>query len=129
MTLVKRAIWRALAMALFSATLIGLKPAAGDPELVRKIPRFAPTTLPAVTAKLPPRDRQALDKIIEAAKLLDPLFLRQVWSGNDALDKKLLADKSAAGRERLHYFYINDGPWSRLDSNEPFVEGVPHEKP
>ena len=26
-------------------------------------------------------------------------------------------------------FYINDGPWSRLDNNEPFIEGVPHEKP
>ena len=31
--------------------------------------------------------------------------------------------------ERLHYFYINDGPWSRLDNNEPFIEGVPKEKP
>jgi Peptidase family M49. len=74
-------------------------------------------------------DKIALQKIIEAAKLLDPLFLRQVWSGNDALEKKLLADKTAAGQLRLHYFYINDGPWSRLDSNEPFIEGVPKEKP
>ncbi|MCA1607176.1 MAG: hypothetical protein LC775_17300, partial [Acidobacteria bacterium] len=32
-------------------------------------------------------------------------------------------------RQRLHYFLINDGPWSRLDSNEPFIAGVPHEKP
>ena len=42
---------------------------------------------------------------------------------------KLEADKTAVGRQRLHYFLINDGPWSRLDSNEPFIEGVPHEKP
>src|SRR6185312_11351271 len=41
----------------------------------------------------------------------------------------LQADKTPAGRQRLHYFYINDGPWSRLDNNEPFVEGVPREKP
>ncbi len=33
------------------------------------------------------------------------------------------------GRERLHYFRINTGPWSRLDSNEPFIEGVPPVKP
>jgi len=52
-----------------------------------------------------------------------------VWSGNAALEAKLLADKSAVGRQRLHYFYINDGPWSRLDSNEPFIDGVPKEKP
>ncbi len=102
---------------------------AGDPELEKKIARFAPTTLTADVSKLAPKDRQALDKIIAAAKLLDPLFLRQVWNGNDALEKKLMADNTPAGRQRLHYFYINDGPWSRLDNNEPFIEGVPHEKP
>src|SRR5215204_296748 len=118
-----------LAMGLLFTTLIGQKPAGGDAELARKIARFAPTTLTADTSKLTPKDRQALDKIIAAAKLLDPLFLRQVWSGNDALEKKLQADKTAAGRERLHYFYINDGPWSRLDEKEPFIDGVPREKP
>jgi hypothetical protein len=103
--------------------------AAGDPDLAKKIARFAPTTLTASLAKLSPRDRQALAKIIAAAKLLDPLFLRQVWSGNDALQAKLEADKTAVGRQRFHYFLINDGPWSRLDSNEPFIEGVPQAKP
>ena len=101
----------------------------GDPGLERKIARFSITTLTADTSKLSAKDRQALDKIIEAAKWLDPLFLRQVWSGNEALEKKLLADKSPAGRARLHYFLINDGPWSRLDNQEPFIDGVPREQP
>src|ERR1044072_4012434 len=104
-------------IALLSTTLIGQKQT--DPDLARKIARFAPTTLTADASKLTPKDRQALDKMIAAAKLLDPLFLRQVWSGNDALEKKLLADKSATGRERLHDFYINDGPWARLHRNQP----------
>ncbi len=107
----------------------GSKKTAGDPELRKKISRFAPTTLTANTARLSPGDRKALNKIIAAAELLDPLFLRQVWSGNDELHKKLAADQSAAGRQRLHYFLINDGPWSRLDNNEPFIAGVPREKP
>ena len=107
----------------------GSKKSVGDPDLAKKIARFAPTTLTAEVSKLSARDRQSLTKIIAAAKLLDPLFLRQVWSGNDALKTKLEADKTAVGRQRLHYFLINDGPWSRLDSNEPFIEGVPREKP
>jgi hypothetical protein len=105
------------------------KPAADNSELAKKISRFAPTTLTADTSALSAGDRAALDKIIEAAKLLDPLFLRQVWSGNDELHKKLEADKSPQGQERLHYFLINDGPWSRLDKNEAFIDGVPKEKP
>ena len=119
-----------LTMGLITTTLTAQKPEpGGDPELAKKIARFAPTTLTADVSKLSAKDRQALGKIIAAAKLFDPLFLRQVWNGNDALEKKLMADKSAAGRQRLHYFYINDGPWSRLDNKEPFIEGVPHEKP
>jgi hypothetical protein len=102
---------------------------AGDPELAKKIRRFAPTVLMTDISNLGPNDRKALTKIIQAAKLMDPLFLRQVWDGNEALQMKLEADKTAGGRQRLHYFLANDGPWSRLDSNEPFVEGVPHEKP
>src|SRR5690349_19685899 len=103
--------------------------AGGDPELQKKIDRFAPTVLTADTSRLSPNDRKALDKIIAAAKYMDPLFLRQVWSGNEALYEKLKADTTPIGRQRLHYFLINDGPWSRLDSNEPFIEGVPKEKP
>src|SRR5690349_504598 len=118
-----------ITMGLLASTLTAQNNSASDQALAKKIARFAPTTLTADVSKLTPKDRQALDKIIAAAKLLDPLFLRQVWSGNDALEKKLLADKTPAGRERLHYFYINDGPWSRLDNNEPFIEGVPAEKP
>ncbi len=102
---------------------------AGDPELAKKISRFAPTVLTANTARLSAGDRKALTKIIAAARLLDPLFLRQVWSGNAALEQKLMADGTAVGKQRLHYFLINDGPWSRLDNNEPFIAGVPNEKP
>ncbi|HYR77808.1 MAG TPA: hypothetical protein VEM96_18465 [Pyrinomonadaceae bacterium] len=104
-------------------------PSSNVTALAAKINRFAPTVLTANTARLPAKDRQALQKIIAAAKLLDPLFLRQVWSGNDALKTKLEADKSVLGRMRLHYFLINDGPWSRLDENEPFIDGVPAKPP
>jgi hypothetical protein len=98
-------------------------------SLAAKIRQFAPTDLSADTSHLSENDRRALDKLIEAAKLLDPLFLRQVWSGNEALHKKLEADTSPEGRERFHYFMINKGPWSRNEKNEPFIDGVPHEKP
>jgi hypothetical protein len=100
-----------------------------DTSLAAKIRRFAPTILTANTSGLSPNDRKALLKIIAAAKLYDPLYLRQVWSGNEALLKKLQADKTPLGRERLHYFMINKGPWSQLDGNEPFIPGVPPRPP
>jgi hypothetical protein len=100
-----------------------------ETPLTAKIRRFAPTVVTADTSQLSAGDRRALSKIIEAARLLDPLFLRQVWSGNAALEQKLMQDATPLGRDRLHYFRINNGPWSRLDSNEAFIEGVPAVKP
>ncbi len=98
-------------------------------ELNAKIRRFAPTVITANTSRLSAGDRRALQKIVEAARLFDPLFLRQVWSGNAALKTRLEADKTPLGRARLHYFQINDGPWSQLDDNKAFLAGVPGEKP
>ena len=98
-------------------------------ELNAKIRRFAPTVITADTSRLSAGDRRALAKIIEAARLLDPLFLRQVWSGNLALQRRLEADKTPLGRARLHYFMLNDGPWSQLDENVAFLPDVPREKP
>jgi hypothetical protein len=131
MTTLRRFLSILCALLLTATPLLGQKKPtpSGDPELAKKIARFAPTVLTANTARLSAKDKLALTKIIEAAKLLNPLFLRQVWSGNAKLETKLLADKTAAGRQRLHYFYINDGPWSRLDDDEPFIDGVPKEKP
>ena len=57
--------------------------------------------------------------------MLDGIFLRQVWFGNDAMLLDLARDESPEGRARLHYFLINKGPWSRLDHDEPFVPGAP----
>jgi hypothetical protein len=97
--------------------------------LAAKIARFAPTEITADTSRLSENDRKALGKIIEAAKLMDEIFLRQVWSGNVEMKKKLAADTTPEGKERLHYFNINVGPWSRLDHNEAFIDGAPKVKP
>ena len=91
--------------------------------------RFAPVDLTADISGLPANERRALAKLVEAAAVLDALFLRQVWPGNEGLLLTLLRDESELGRARLHYFLINKGPWSRLDHNEPFIPGVPPKPP
>ena len=79
--------------------------------------RFAPVDLTADITALPENEARALGKLVEAAKVFDALFLRQVWEGNETMLLDLVADASPVGRARLHYFLINTGPWSRLDHN------------
>ena len=97
--------------------------------LEQKIARFAPIEISADITKLSPGDTKALKKIIEAAQLMDPIFLHQIWSGNEEMLKKLELDSTMEGQELLHYFRINMGPWSLLDNNAPFIDGAPKEKP
>jgi hypothetical protein len=102
--------------------------AAADPAataLEAMIARFTPVEVAADLSGLPDNERQALAKIIEAARVMDALFLRQVWAGNEALLLDLVRDDTPIGRARLRYFLINKGPWSRLDENDPFIPGVP----
>jgi hypothetical protein len=64
-------------------------------------------------------------KMIEAARVFDGLYLRQVWAGNEALLLELLADRSPLGQARLHAFLLDKGPWSSLDHGAPLLPGVP----
>jgi hypothetical protein len=102
-------------------------------ELQRMTARFAPAEIGADVSALPKNEREALARLVEAARIMDAIFLRQVWAGNDAMLQDLAraaaapaaprASRSAAAR--LHYFLINKGPWDRLDHNRPFVPGAP----
>ena len=61
-------------------------------ELGTKIARFAPTEIAADLSKLSAADRQALLKLVEASKIIDGIFLRQVWVGNEAMLLDLVRD-------------------------------------
>src|SRR5436190_424586 len=87
--------------------------------------RFAPTDINVDLSKVSPNDRKVLAKLVEASKVMDAIFLRQVWAGNEAMLMELARDESAEGRARLHNFLINKGPWDRLDHNKAFVPGAP----
>src|SRR5260370_14164842 len=108
-------------LAALGATSLG----ASQVELHRMAARFAPTEIGADLSRLPESERSAVAKLIQAAKRVDALFLRQVWSGNESVLLDLSKDSSALGRARLHNFLINKGPWSTLDGNAPFIPGVP----
>jgi hypothetical protein len=95
--------------------------------------RFAPADIGADLSALPANERGALARLIDAARIMDALFLRQVWAGNDAMLQDLAARAakplgpraSRSAASRLRYFLMNKGPWDRLDHHRPFVPGAP----
>jgi hypothetical protein len=98
-------------------------------QLEKMTNRFAPTPLRVDTSRLSSGDRQALVKLIEASRILNDIFMQQMWDGNVALYSRLQKDTTPLGKARLQYFWINKGPWSDLDDYKAFLPEVPGRKP
>jgi Peptidase family M49 len=98
-------------------------------QLEKMTARFSPTPLRVDTSRLSSGDRQALVKLLAAARILDDVFLQQLWEGNQALYARLKKDTTPLGQARLHYFWLNKCPWSDIDEFKAFLPGVPARKP
>ncbi|HJV03467.1 MAG TPA: hypothetical protein VJ752_23220 [Burkholderiaceae bacterium] len=90
-------------------------------ELNKMTARFAPVELKADMSALSAGDRKAIAKLVEAARIVDVLQLRQRWASNEALWAALQKDTSPLGKARLDYFWLNKGPWSIIDGNAAFL--------
>ncbi|HET6842014.1 MAG TPA: hypothetical protein VFK06_10055 [Candidatus Angelobacter sp.] len=98
-------------------------------ELGQMTQRFAPIEMKVDVSGLSAGDQQALVKLVQAARIVNHLFMQQFWSGDLALYQELQKDKTPLGQARLHYFWINKGPWSEIDGHTAFLPGVPQKKP
>ncbi|MDP3671874.1 MAG: hypothetical protein WA191_11925 [Telluria sp.] len=124
-----------LAAGTTSASPVEAPAVASVAELNQMARRFAPADLRADTSSLSAGDKAAIATLIEAARIVDVLQLRQRWSGNEALWSALKKDTSALGQARLNYFWLNKGPWSIIDGNRSFMPAeyagirIPAKKP
>ena len=98
-------------------------------ELKKMAARFARPELKVDISHLSSGDKAALAKLVQAARIVDDIFMSQYWSGDHKLYAELKKDTSPLGRARLDYFWLNKGPWSALDEHRAFLPGVPDKKP
>jgi hypothetical protein len=86
-----------------------------------RIAQFVPTELSFDESLLGERDRRVLGKVVEAARLMDEIFLRQVSPSNPEWLARLESSDQAGDGDLLHYFRIMYGPWDRLEEHRPFM--------
>lgn len=98
-------------------------------DLQRMAARFAPVEVRIDIGSLPENERQVLVRLIKASQIVDALYLRQVSANNQARLLALVNDRTPLGRARLDYFLINRAPWSELDDDAPFLEGIEKKPP
>lgn len=100
--------------------------------LKQKIEQFIPVEIQYDENLLSEREKIVLEKLYRASKLIDTLFLDQVYSKNHQIKSALLSklsDKSIVTNPdeklelklQLELFNIMFGPFDRLKDDEPFI--------
>jgi hypothetical protein len=100
-------------------------PAAPEPVIAAdvrtRLEKFVPTPLSADLSVLPESERTVLTELIAAGRVMDQIFFRQVWAGNEELRGRLGASNAPLAPVALELFLVNFGPWDRLEHDEPFL--------
>ena len=89
--------------------------------LNQKINQYAKTEIKYDESLLDERQKTVVHKLHEAAKIIDELFLEQVYSKNNEIKARLLNSDNELDKLKLEYFNINFGPFDRLDHDRPFI--------
>lgn len=103
------------------------------PDVPQRLSQLPRTPIDYDRSLLSPREQQVVGKLIEASKLIDDIYIRQVSEDNPAIRARLVngAGRSALEREGLDLFDINKGRWDRLKEDAPFISqfGAAGKKP
>jgi hypothetical protein len=86
-----------------------------------KIAKFVPVDIQYDESLLSEREKVVLEKLYRASKIMDELFLEQVYSKNSKIKSELMADNSDEAKVKLELFNIMFGPFDRLEDNAPFM--------
>ena len=77
-------------------------------SLSNRLSRFALFECTTDLSHLSTHEHAALKKLVQAGKHLDQLYMRQAWSGNEELRKKLHKEGE---KDLVTLFEMYKGPW------------------
>ena len=102
-------------------------PASQMPEPLQVIPtggfaELAPVQMNVDTAYLSPEERQVVNLLIQAAQLMNPIYMEQNFAENLDLRERVAAMGDA---QLLQKFDTMMGPWDELEENKPFLNVGP----
>lgn len=93
--------------------------------LKEKIAKFVPVEMQYDENLLSDREKVVLEKLYRASKIIDEMFLEQVYSKNLQIKSELvskISDKTNLEPDlKLELFNIMFGPFDRLEDNVPFI--------
>ncbi|MBI1931609.1 MAG: peptidase [Ignavibacteriales bacterium] len=93
-------------------------------NMEEKISQYSVTEIKYDKNLLDDKQKIIVEKLYRAAKIIDEIFLDQVYSKNYEIKQDLENSERPIDKLKLAYFNINFGPFDRLDHNKPFIDSV-----
>jgi hypothetical protein len=116
----------ALAAWILSAAVACLTTVSAASETAQ-LPTLAPTAIDVDITSIASSEKAALAHIIHAGRLMDALYIRQVWPGTPRLIKERENSQNPTSQAELATLDFYKGPWGA--DGKPFIAGVPAERP
>jgi hypothetical protein len=91
------------------------------PDLAQRVAKFRPVKMPFNSQGLNPRERQMIDKLVDAAGLLDCIYWRQSDPDGLKLYLSLAGSKNPQAELLRRYLKINGSRFDLIDDEKPFV--------
>jgi hypothetical protein len=95
------------------------------PDVAERLATYKSVRMPFNAAKLSPRERQMVDKLVEAAQDVEAVFWRQNDADALTLYQQLEGSASPQDHRLRKLLFINAGRFDLLDNNKPFLGTQP----
>lgn len=95
------------------------------PDLDARLAKYRQIQIPYHSADLSPRERQMVDKLVDACKLGEDIYWRQRDPEALRLYQSLAGSKDPKDIKLRHYLWINAARFDLIDENKPFVGTQP----
>jgi hypothetical protein len=95
-------------------------------NVAAQLAKFKQVRMPAATAGLTPREKQLVQKLVEASRLIESIYWRQSDRAGLALYTGLAGCTSQTDRDIRRFLLINGSRYDLLAENKPFIGKDPY---
>ena len=95
-------------------------------NIASQLGKFRPVRMPAATQGLSAREKQLVQKLVDASRILESIYWRQSDRAGLALYKGLAGCTGKADRDLRRFLLINGSRYDLLEENKPFIGKDPY---
>ncbi len=96
-----------------------------SPELDDMLAKFRPVKMPFDADALSPKERQMVDKLVDASRWLDSIYWRQIDPEGLKIYQALEKSDDPQAQKVARLLYINGSRWDLIEGDKPFIGNEP----